>query len=227
MTNPFAPAVPAQPAVAPTGNPFASPAPAAPQPFQRLATQSYQQASGQVATPPALDLGRLAAAPEPVIGSTGASLVDMYGRLVLIFPLSLQRVPRLPKYITPEQRARGDVEQDRLTATVVVLDGGQIQWGGTLYGPPEMQKPHTDSAPVPYVRKAMWINQSRLISQLRDALPATPGGAPGMIAGRVAKTGPAQNDPWYLIGATEQEVALVRQYLEAVQAGHVPHPLAQ
>lgn len=242
MTNPYA--QPAAPAPAdPYSNPFttpAAPAPAAyqppfpgapsPQEMQQVATQSYRQATGQQTARPALDMSRLASAPAPVVGEgRGAALPDMYGRLVLFFPLSIARVPRNPSFITAEQRQRGDVEQDRLTATIVVLDDGQggqtpIAYGGKPYAIPAT--PHTESAPLPYVRKGMWINQSRLISQLRDYLPAWPGPAPGMVAGRVTKVGPSQNDPWFLIGATETEVALVRQYLEAVQAGQVPHPLA-
>lgn len=225
MTNPFAPATPAAPApAAPASNPFANPYTPAAAPVAAPVAQAPATA------PPAFDFGRLASAPAPIVGEgRGAQLADMYGRLVLIFPLSLSRVPRNPSFITPEQRQRGDLEQDRLTATVVVLDDGQggqtpIAYGGKPYAIPST--PHTDSAPLPYIRKAMWINQSRLIGQLRDSLPATPGGAPGMIAGRVAKVGPAQNDPWFLVGATEAEVATVRYYLEAVQAGQQPHPLA-
>lgn len=227
MTNPFAqPTAPAGPV-----NPFANPVPVPAVPAATTyGTGPVAQTIPVAAAPPAFDFNRLSSAPAPVVGEgRGAQLADMYGRLVLFFPLSLQRVPRSPQYITAEQRARGDLEQDRLTATIVVLDDGQggmqpIAYGGKPYAIPST--PHTDSAPLPYVRKAMWINQSRLISQLRDSLPAAPGQAPGMIAGRIAKTGPQQNDPWYLIGATEQEVALVRTYLELVQAGQQPHPLA-
>lgn len=230
MTNPFLPATPTVPADpyanphTPSGNPFVTPA-AAP-----AAYAPSTAAPVTASAPPALDMGRLASAPAPIVGEgTGARLKDMYGRLVLIFPLALTRVPRNAKYITAEQRQTGNLEQDRMTATVVVLDDGQggmqpIAFGGDPYALPPTA--HTSSEPLPYVRKGMWINQSRLIGQLRDALPATPGTAPGMIAGRVTKVGPAQNDPWYLIGATEQEVVRVRQYLEAVQGGHYPHPLA-
>jgi hypothetical protein len=174
-------------------------------------------------------MGGLRAAGAPVVGEgRGAKLADMYGRLVLVFPLGLTRVPRNPQFITAEQRQRGDLDQDRMTATVVVLDDGQggmtpIGYGGAPYALPP--KPHTDSAPLPYVRKGMWINQSRLISQLRDFLPQA-GGAPGMICGRVVKAGPQNNDPWYLQGATEAELTLAGQYLELVQQGVYGHPLA-
>jgi hypothetical protein len=249
MTNPFAPATPAQPQQpqqqpAAPANPFSPAQPqhqpgpgmngyyAQPAPQQPQPTSPYHAVApaGPVTPAPDLDMSRLSSAGAPVIGEgKGAKLPDMFGRLVLIFPLAIQRVPRNPQYITQEQRARGDLDQDRLTATVVVLDDGQggqrpIEYGGKPYALPAT--PHTDSAPLPYVRKGMWINQSRLISQLRDHLPTAPGGAPSMVAGRVHKAGPNQNDPWYLIGATEQEIAMVQQYLAAVKAGQFPHPLA-
>lgn len=230
MTNPFAPTVPQQGPPAAPRNPFSDPYGVAPGAEHAPAVYGGPQvATAPQAAPPALDLNRLGSAPAPVVGGRGADLKAMFGRLVLMFPLAIERVPRNPKFITAEQRQRGDLEQDRLTATVVVLDDGQggqtaLSWGGDPYALPSIPHPNTD--PLPYIRKGMWLNQSRLISQLKTSLPATPGAAPGMIAGRVSKAGVANTDPWYLIGATEAEVALVRQYLEAVQAGHVPHPLA-
>lgn len=248
MTNPFAQpaAAPVQPA-APAANPYAQPAapaavPANPfgtgvpaQPaYQSAAPQAYAPAQPAATVPqgppPALNMGGLASAPPPAPdGARGAKLADMYGRLTLIFPLSITRQQRNAKFITPEQRQRGDLEQDRLVATVVVLDDGQggmqpIGHGGAPYALPPVA--HTESSPLPYVRKAMWITQTKLIEQLRSALPTTPGGAPGMICGRVIKAGPAQNDPWYLQGATEGELGLAGQYLQLVQAGTCEHPLA-
>lgn len=251
--NPFAPAVPqqAQPEPQVLVNPFAGPATSAPQPVQAYAPPvapvtpnpfatnppspqgPYGQAPAPAAPqyqPPTLDSSGLASAPPPPpSGGRGADLVAMYGRLVLCIPQHIEQVPRNPKYITDAQRAAGNTTQERMTVTVVVLDDGAggmqpIAFGGAPHELPP--RPHTESAPLPYVRKGMWINQSRLIGQLRPFLPATPGGTPGMTVGRVAKTGPAHNDPWYLIGATEQEVARAGQYLEAVKGGHYPHPLA-
>jgi len=245
--NPFAPvnnagapqpvqayAPPAMPAQAPAApNPFAT---AAPSPYapaaQSVAAGQHpiQQAATAAYTPPALDSSAVGAAPPPPPGGgRGADLVAMYGRLVLCIPQHIEMVPRNPKYITEAQRAAGNTTQERMTVTVVVLDDGQggmqpIAFGGAPHELPP--RPHTESAPLPYVRKGMWINQSRLIGQLRPFLPATPGGTPGMTAGRVAKTGPNHNDPWYLITATEQEVALAKQYLDLVKASQYPHPLA-
>jgi hypothetical protein len=47
-----------------------------------------------------------------------------------------------------------------------------------------------------------------------------------MICGRLFKTGPEQNAPWYLQGANEAELALAGQYMQLVSAGQYPHPLA-
>jgi hypothetical protein len=241
--NPFGAGVPAQPA--PQGNPYAQPAPQAYQPPAQqpayapqpqvpatYAPPAQQQAPAQVPSgpPPALNVGDLrgAGAPPPMGDGRGAKLADMYGRLVLVFPLAIGRRPRNPQYITAEQRARGDLDQDQLTATVVVLDDGNggmqpIAFGGAPYKLPPV--PHTESSPLPYVRKAMWITQSRVIGQLRESLPQ-PGGAPGMVIGRVVKAGPQGNDPWFLQGATEADLRLGGQYLELVQQGVYPHPLA-
>lgn len=242
--NPFAPAVPAEPqqqAPAPGANPFAPVTPAAPaapavapvqwhQPAAPAPAQQWQQPTAPAHAGPPPIIGQLASAPAPVVGEgRGANLADMYGRLVILFPLSIDRVPRNAQYITAEQRAQGNVDQDRLTATVVVLDsgpgtppGGFIDWGGKPYTPGGA--PHDKRDALPYVRKGMWINQSRLISQCRNSIPA-PGQPSSPVVGRVTKTGPEHNAPWYLIGATDAEVQLAQTYLNLVQQGQYPHPL--
>ncbi|MET0915756.1 MAG: hypothetical protein ABWY81_06105 [Jiangellaceae bacterium] len=254
--NPFAPPAPAAPVAEPApsapANPFGQPAaytppaaaPAAPawlaQPTpveqasyvrpEGVTHMQHVAATTPAAAPPALNVaGLVAAPPPPPSGGRGADLAAMYGRLVLVLPLHIETVQRNPQFITPEQRAAGNTTQEKLTATVVVLDDGQggqspIAWGGAPHKMPPT--PHTNTDPLPYVRKAMWINQSRLISQLKQYLPAAPGGAPGMAIGRVVKTGPNHNDPWFLTTATEQEVAVGQFYLEAVGRGQFPHPLA-
>ena len=248
--NPFAQqqAAPAQPAPQ-VGNPFgqqqaAAPAPQAyaqPQPMQQAAPMyaPQQQAPVQQYAAPAQQqsvpqFGTLASAPAPVVGEgRGASLAHMFGRLVLVFPHREETVPRRAEHITAEQRAAGNVNQQRLTATVVVLDSGPGQMQPiAVDGKPNAfpPVPPTEYAPLPYVRKGMWINQSRLITQCRDFLPggvsAGPGGAPGMLLGRVAKAGPQQNDPWYLEPATQAELELAQKYLTLVQSGQFPNPLA-
>lgn len=259
QANPYAqqqaaPAAPqqAQPNPFGQGVPQAAPAPAAPQayaqpaqpqyaPQQQYAPQGYpQQAPVQqyappapaapAAPPPALDPSMLRGAPAPVVGEgRGAKLAHMYGRLVLVFPLSITRKPRNPQYVTPEQRARGDLDQEQITATFVVLDDGQggmqpIRFGGDPSAFPPV--PDTESAPLPYVRKGLWVTQSRVISQLRDFLPTQPGQPGGVLCGRMVKTGPQRNDPWYITTATEQELSLAGAYMNLVANGTYPHPLA-
>lgn len=242
--NPFAQTQQAAPAT--VGNPFAQQqaAPTAPQGYapQQQAAPQYapqQQAPAQQYAAPVPQqqsvpqFGQLASAPAPVVGEgRGATLAHMFGRLVLVFPHREETVPRRPEHITAEQRAAGNVNQQRLTATVVVLDAGPGRMDPiAVDGKPNAfpPVPPSEYAPLPYVRKGMWINQSRMITQCRDFLPggaqAGPGGAPGMLLGRVAKAGPQQNDPWYLTPATEAELQLAQQYLTLVQNGQYPNPL--
>ena len=227
------------------GNPYAAPGSGAygPPPgtshmehvgMQQHAPQAYapQQQAAPAVPPPALDPSMLRGAPAPIVGEgRGAKLAHMYGRLVLVFPLSITRKPRNPQFISPEQRQRGDLDQEQVTATFVVLDDGAggmqpIRFGGDPSAFPPV--PDNESAPLPYVRKGLWVTQSRVISQLRDFLPDPTSGRPGgMICGRLVKTGPARNDPWYITSTvTEAELGLAGQYMQLVAAGQFPHPLA-
>lgn len=201
------------------------------------APQAYAQQTPPAppagAAPPMIDPNSLRAAGAPPASySKGPELPDMYGRLVIIFPQDVVRVPRNAKYVTDQDRASGNLEQDRMTATIVILDSGQgtpagqgvVSWGGAPHALPPT--PHTNHDPLPYVIKGKWVSQSKLIDQCRPYLPQHPGAAPGMLAGRMVKRGPAHNDPWYLLTATDQELETARQYLSAVAGGHLPHPLA-
>lgn len=246
--NPFGAGVPAAPQA--PANPFGAapqqqaPAPQAYAPQQPPAAPQYapqQQApiaapvqayAPPAAAPMALDPNALRAAGAPPASYTkGPELPDMYGRLVLFFPQEIARVPRNPRFISDADRAKGNVEQDRMTATIVILDSGPgtppgsgtVSWGGAMHEFP--QRPHTNHDPLPYVIKGKWISQSKLVDQCRAYVPA-PGGAPGMVAGRIAKRGNAHNDPWYLETATDAEIAIAQQYLSLVNEGRYPHPLA-
>lgn len=256
--NPFAAAAQPAPAQAPQpmaqpASPFGAPAPqtaAAPAYAPPVAAQQQPQAqqwaagsatypaaqpayaTQPAAAPPALDPNSLrgAGAPPPS-GGKGAQLADMYGRLCVVFPLQIDTVPRRPEHITEQDRASGNTTQQRLTATVVVLDmgpgtpaGGTIAWGGAPHKLPPT--PHTNNDPLPYVRKGMWINQSKIVTQAGPFLPAVPAQAPGMMVGRPVKVGPEANAAWYLTTPSDAEITLAQQYVAAVMAGHLPHPLA-
>jgi hypothetical protein len=232
---------PVQQAPQGTGNPFAGPTPYSPPAgvshMQHVATTYAQQQApqqpAQQAGPPA-QFGPATAPPPPSpSGGKGAKLPDMYGRLVIIFPHSVQTVPRNASFVTDEQRARGDVNQQRMTATIVVLDDGNggmtpLAFGGNPHA--LGGRPHDQSAPLPYVRKGMWINQTKVIEQVSEYLPGRaaggPNNSPGAAVGRLVKVGPQQNDAWYLTTPTEAEVGLANTYLNLVVQGQYPHPLA-
>lgn len=250
--SPFAPAVPQQPqyappapqAYAPPQQPqyappaqpqYAPPAPQGPygQTAYGQAPAAQQAAPAQVPAgpPPVLHASALNAAPPPPPSGEGrgAKFAHMYGRLCMFLPQAIARRPRNPQYITAEQRQRGDLEQDQLTATVVVLDDGQggnapIMFGGDPAAFPPI--PDTESAALPYVRKGMWITQSKVIEQLKPHLPSPANGnVPGMVVGRLRKAGPQRNDPWFIEPANGPELERAGQYLALVQAGTFPHPL--
>lgn len=242
-SNPFAQAAPAPAAPAAPANPFGGGVPAAPaQPYGSGQWQGQQAAPAApapqaapvaAAAPPVLDPNALgAAAPPPASYAKGPELADMYSRLVLIFPLSLEiGVPRNPKFISEADRLKGNTTQDRLTATLVILDsgpgtppGGMISWGGNPHA--LGGSPHTNHDPLPYVVKGKWISQSKLVAQCKPFLPQAPGAPAGMVAGRLAKEGPEANAPWYLVAATDAELDLARTYLRLVGQGQYPHPLA-
>lgn len=256
MTNPFAQQQPAeQPQT--TGNPFA-PSPTAPAQQPPAAPSYGAQAGGAPApawlaqataapvappappaqyappaapqaAPPAINGFRSAGAPPAAGTGKGPKLPHMYGRLLMIFPLSRAQRPKKPEFITPEQHASGQTTQDTVTATVVVLDSGPgqmqpISFGGNPAAFPPV--PDTESAPLPFVRKAMWITQTQIIGQIEGDLPAGPGAQPGVVLGRLTKAGPERNDPWYLLPASPQDEELARTYLGLVASGQYPHPLA-
>lgn len=222
--QPQAYAPPAPPAYVPQ-----QPAPATAYGSQWPAGSTPAQAPGapvfgsQIAPPPP---------PAPSGEKGGADLLAMFGCLVLWMPTVEETVAKNPRFVTDEQRRNGQTSQQRMTATVVVLDNprtpGLIEYGGNPYGLPPVA--HTDRAQLPYVRKSMWINQGKIIGQLRSFLrggaDAPADGSQGMTIGRVNKVGPGATDPWFLDHPTDADHLLARQYVEAVQAGHLPNPLA-
>lgn len=231
MTNPFAPK-PAAPATtkAPS-NPFggaqqAPPAAAAVTPAWLAAPPTAAEIPAPTAAAPRL--GSFApAAPVTIGGGSGAKLADMYGRLVLVLPLSISIVPKATMYITPEQAAAGQTTQPRMVATFVVLDGeSPIAFGGDLYAFP--QKPHTKSEPLPHVSKALWISQSKLLEQTAEALAQAQahGAGAGMVLGRLLRGGNEKNSPWILGEYSAEDAQRAQYYLDGVASGQFPNPLA-
>lgn len=234
--NPFG-----QPAAAPQA--YVAPAPAAPAwlatpPPVEQAAYAPPFSSATVAPvqsayqPPALNVGALNSVAPAASGGTGADLWAMFGWLVMVLPTQIESVPIPDKWKTDRDRANGRTHRERITANVIVIadpNGGtaDMPWGGDPRTAPHMPgyKPHTETAPLPYVRKSMWLS-GKLVGQLRPGLPAAPGGAPSPLIGRVMKDGVEQTDPWFLSPATPEDLARAKYYLEAVGRGQFPHPLA-
>jgi hypothetical protein len=198
MTNPFAldtPVAPAQPAAVAT-----LPPPAA-------ITGVFVAPS---TTPTAMQGGEDPfGAPAPQL-PRGPRVRDMYGRLLLITPRLVERVPN-----TAEGAAPGAMV-DRMTADVVILDG-PCPYGGSPEKVPPV--PHTKMADVPHRSAGMYISSVGLVSQCREALAKRAANQPGMVLGRlsvgVAK-GPTLNPPYLLTPATEADKVLARQFLASV-----------
>lgn len=227
----YAPPAPAQQpqAYAPAPQQYAPPAPA-PQayaPPQQYAPAPAPQAYAptaqgwpQGAAPAAAGGGALVARPGQFVtppppssgGGARPRLLDMYGRLLLVLPEHIARgvASRFAN------RDGSPQTQDKLTATVVVLDGGPLAFGGEPEKGPAGKGQHTQQVDVPYVVKGLWINQSKLIEQLEEALAMRLRGEPGLALGRLWKVGNAQNDPWVLAAPTAEDAALYDHYVSQV-----------
>lgn len=215
MTNPFLPAAPpAQPqqnpyaqqqpqyTQQPAQNPYA-PHPAPTGPYGQTAPAAPPAANNLVAQP-----GQFSTPPPPSASGSGnmPKIGDLQGRLLIIMPESLQR-GLLSRFTNRDGSPQA---QDRLTATVVVLDGGPLQWGGTQPGSARQ------NADVPYVIKGLWIQQTKLIEQLNEPLQIRLGGGPGLALGRLWKTGTEQNAPYVLATPNDQDVQAYNAYVSQV-----------
>lgn len=188
MTNPFAPQ--GSPPPAPAANPFGAGVP----------TQAAYPSS-QGGTDPF-------GAPAP--RADRPTMLCLPGRLLLIIPKRMEyQVPvKNPKPGMP-------THQDRLTADVIVLDGGTLHYGGDPGARPP--RPHTKTTEVPLKIEGMYISQAGLLSQARDEIAKMQRGEMGMLLGRLSwgEAAPGQNAPYLLQKFTPEEAAVARAWLAA------------
>ena len=218
----YAPAPQAPQQYAPQQAPAQAPQQYAPAPQQQAPQQYAPTAQGwpQGAAPAAANGGGLVARPGQFVtppppssgGGARPRLLDMYGRLLIVLPEHVQR--GVASRFT--NRDGSPQTQDKLTATVIVLDGGPLAFGGEPEKGPAGKGQHTQQVDVPYVIKGLWINQSKLIEQLEEALAMRLRGEPGLALGRLWKVGNAQNDPWVLAAPTPEDIAAYDRYVSQV-----------
>lgn len=185
MTNPFAPQAPVAPP-APAANPFGANVP----------TQSPYAPEG------ADPFG----APAP--RADRPTMLCLPGRLLLIIPKRMEyQVPvKNPKPGMP-------THQDRLTADVIVLDGGTLHYGGDPQARPP--RPHDKTTEVPHKIEGMYISQVGLLSQTREEIAKMQAGKVGMLLGRLGygEATKGNNAPYLLQPFTPEDAAIARAWL--------------
>lgn len=136
---------------------------------------------------------------------------DIHGRLLLIMPLSIEKgVPN---------RLRPGTKQDRMTADLIVLDGGTLHYGGAPEKIPPV--PHTKHVEIGdgFKIEGLFISQVGLLSQCRQALAnkLSENGGNTMVLGRltVGQATGGNNPPYLLNPPTDADKALARKYLAA------------
>lgn len=185
-----------------------TPPTSAPMPTQAAPAFVAPAQSAPIAPPVAMPSGDPFSGPAPQ-APRGPRLRDIYGRLVLVLPIKVEQ--NLPNRLQP------GTFQDRMTADVIVLDGGPIAYGGKPEAFPSV--PHDKTATVPHRTARQFISSVGLISQCRDALAKRLRGEPGMVLGRLTTGKPPEdgsNPPWLLSPYTEQDAAIARAYLASV-----------
>lgn len=144
-------------------------------------------------------------------------LRELYGRLLILAPLKLE-TGIVSKF---KNNDGTPVIQDRLTADLIVLDGGTIHYGGTPEKVPPV--PHDRTAEPPQKWERVYISSAGIVSQCRLALAQRLSGTgPGLVIGRLTRgedTGKGE-PPWLLQVATDQDKALGKRYLEQIDPFH-------
>jgi hypothetical protein len=228
-TNPYAAPATANPYAAPASAPATAPAnPYAAAPVVAPVAPAAAPAPAPAAPAPAgIDWSRVGApatapttAPAPAGGdpfgdpapreARGPRLQEMAGRLILITPKLTERV------LSRDPKRAGEYET-RMTADVVILDGGPCAYGGKPEGRPPT--PHDKVAQLPHRNRDMYISSVGLVSQCREALEKRQRGEAGMVLGRLGygeQSDPTKAAPWLLMAATDADKTLARAYLATV-----------
>lgn len=134
-------------------------------------------------------------------------------RLVAIIPMKIERGVKAPG----ENKT-----QDRITADVLIIDGGPITYGGRPWARPPIPDTFVIQQ-LPYLARNVWISNSVLVTQLERKV------GNGIVVGRLyygeAKNG--NNAPYKISeDPTQEEIAFVTQWWAAYSAGQWQNPAA-
>lgn len=151
-------------------------------------------------------------APAPV-GGVRPRVRDLAGRMVAFVPTALAL--NLPGI-------KAGTFQDRITADVVVFDGGVLEFGGK----PEKGIPHTLVISTPCEFTGMYLSQVNMVSALRGSVNA------GVVLGRIVQGQTAvagNNPPWNLvpIEPSDPMYRMALDYWSARALGQIVKPEPQ
>jgi hypothetical protein len=146
------------------------------------------------------------------VGGTRPAMRDLVGRVVVIRPNRYE--PTAPG-VTPGST------QERITADIMVVTGGPLQFGGN----PGRGKPNTLQAPAPYFATGVYISNTNIVAACKEFVGKS------VVLGRVAvgiTNTPGNNPPFNLLKVTPAEpeygqaVGLWTQYLNGQFLNPVP-----
>lgn len=154
------------------------------------------------------------------IGGVRPAIRDLEGRIVIITPTFIATVPN---QLSREPGAT----QERVTADIMVVDGGPLDFGGNPTGagnkPPT---PHTLRVSVPWKATGVYISQTNMV----DALRARVG--KGVVLGRITRgiaSRPGNAPPWNLVKVEMNDpgYALALQVRDAHDSATLVNPEPQ
>lgn len=183
-----------------------------PQPYNQFGQQP--QGWAPPVAGPNLAIG---GADAPQTAGTAPTITHMMmqpGRLVAIIPTRLERNVKAP--------GNEGNTQDRITADVLIIDGGPITYGGKPWARPPVPDTHVVQQ-LPYLATNVWISNKILVTQLERKVGS------GIVVGRLiyGEARGGNNAPYKLTeDPTPEEVAFVTQWWAAYQAGQFQNPPA-
>lgn len=127
---------------------------------------------------------------------------QLSNRLVAIMPLSIEQVPDLDDKNVQKTNPDGSlITKPRITADMMVFDGPPIQFGGRW----DRTAPHHSQVHTPHLVTGMWIDQWKIIMQVKEflpnpnAMPGTPEREGGIAVGRFYRGKAGQGSPPWLL----------------------------